>query len=359
MGNNRRLKQAMCKAADGKNVTIAFIGGSITQGSLASRSEFCYQKRVANWWRKTYPKAEIKDINAGIGGTTSHFGTARVTEDVLNYCPDVVFVEFSVNDEANDFFMETYEGLLRRILNAENAPAVVLIHNVRYDTGGNAQVFHAKVGRYYDLPSVSMQNTIFQKVVSGELEAKEITEDNLHPNDYGHQLVAEVITDFLADIHKNRQEQEMAYEVPKTPLTINAYENARRINAKNCAPEDTKCDGFAKDNRLQQEITDVFKNGWMADREGAKICFRVTGSEIAIQYRKTIQHPAPVAEITIDNGQTESVLLDANFEETWGDCLYLQPVLIHGENKEHTIEIKVIYAPDKKIPFYLNAVIVA
>ncbi len=355
MANYGRLKKAMCKAQRGETVTVAFIGGSITQGSLATKRELCYQKRVTAWWKQMYPLAEIVDINAGIGGTTSHFGCARVEEDVLRYQPDVVFVEFSVNDDADMFFMETYEGLVRKSLKAENEPAVVLIHNVRYDTGGNAQVFHGKVGRYYDLPSVSMQNTIFSKVVSGELLAEEITEDNLHPNDYGHQLVAEEITAFLAGVHEKREEPESFYQVPEKMLTKNAYENAIRYNAKNCQPDTM---GFAVDIRVQQDITDIFKNGWIADEEGAKIRFQVTGSEIAVQYRKTIQSPAPVVEVTLDNGSSK-VLLDANFQETWGDCLYLQPLLIHGENKEHTIEMKVIYAPDKDIPFYLNAVIVA
>ena len=39
------------------------------------------------------------------------------------------------------------------------------------------------------------------------------------------------------------------------------------------------------------------------------------------------------------------MLLDGNFDEDWGDCLYLEPVLHHGEYGKHTVEIRVL--PDE------------
>lgn len=105
---------------------------------------------------------------------------------------------------------------------------------------------------------------------------------------------------------------------------------------------------------------DFFKNGWTATKVGDKITFTVDASNIAIQYKKTIHKPAPVAKVTIDGDSSKAMILDGNFEETWGDCLYLQPVLNHGENKQHTVEIEIIKA-DKNIqtPFYLLSVITA
>ena len=355
-GNQSRLKQVMRRAAEGESITIAYLGGSITQGCLASEIAYAYASRVTDWWKNTYKTAEIVSVNAGIGGTTSHFGGARVEEDVLTYKPDLVFIEFSVNDDAEEFFKETYEGLVRRVLSSETAPGVVLIHNVRYDTGGNAQVMHAQVGRYYDLPSVSMQSSIFPKVVRGELEAISITEDNLHPNDLGHQMVAQVITNFLTEVDAKKEETEPEYQMPKQPLTKNCYENSKRYNNKNSQPD---IRGFEVDVREQQHITDVFKNGWMSAVIGASMQFEVTGSEIAIQYRKTVQHPAPVAELILDGNEKEKQRLDANFDEDWGDCLFLQPVLVHGENKTHTVEIRIVDVADREIPFYLNSIIVA
>lgn len=355
-GNQARLKKVMKRAAAGEKLTIAFLGGSITQGSLATKPELCYASRVSNWWRENYKEADFTFINAGIGGTTSHFGTARVEEDVLSYQPDLVFVEFSVNDDPTPFFMETYEGLVRKILLADTAPAVVLIHNVRYDTGGNAQTVHGTIGRYYSLPGVSMQSTIFPAVAAGNLPVRDITEDDLHPNDLGHELVAKVITSFLGSVDKSREEKEDSYVVPEKPLTENRYEHCIRYNNKNLSVITSE---FVKDEEKQQGITDIFKNGFYSAKPDSVIKCRVAGCELAIQYKKSVRHPAPVAELVIDGDREHKIILDGNFEEDWGDCLFLQPVLVHGESRIHTLEIRIVTAGDSNIPFYLNSVIAA
>lgn len=72
-------------------------------GCLATEPELCYAYRVYEWWQEKFPKTEVSYINAGIGATTSQFAAARVEKDLLDQKPDVVFVEFSVNDDANEF----------------------------------------------------------------------------------------------------------------------------------------------------------------------------------------------------------------------------------------------------------------
>ena len=74
-----------------------------------------------------------------LGGTTSHYGVSRVVTDLLMYQPDFAVVDFSVNDEPDVFFQETYEGLIRRILSWPSKPAVLILNNVFYDTGKSAQ----------------------------------------------------------------------------------------------------------------------------------------------------------------------------------------------------------------------------
>ena len=54
-GSWGKLQQCMKKAAAGEPVTLAFLGGSITQGSLASIPENCYAYRVFKWWQETFP----------------------------------------------------------------------------------------------------------------------------------------------------------------------------------------------------------------------------------------------------------------------------------------------------------------
>lgn len=185
------------------------------------------------WWKETFPQAEFVYCNAGIGGTTSEFGAARVGTDLLAERPDFVIVEFSVNDESTEHFKETYEGLVRKILGAAWNPAVLLVHNVFYHNGANAQMMHAAIGRHYDLPSVSMQSSIYPEVVAGRIENRAITPDDLHPNDEGHALVASVITYFLEQVRSGKLTGSNTSFAPgaklPAPLTKNAYEDSVRI----------------------------------------------------------------------------------------------------------------------------------
>lgn len=364
-----RLKNLMKRAANGESLVIGFLGGSITQGSLSSTPKTCYAYLVYEWWKKSFPNAAFSFVNGGIGGTTSHYGGARAWKDVLCYRPDIVTVDFSVNDDANEFFEETYEGTLRRLLAAPFAPAVVVLNNVFYDTGKNAQDYHNRIADHYGIPHVSIKDTVYPDVESGKIVRADITPDNLHPNDKGHRLVADEICKLLDSIKAEMEEETIAGEniegkSTKTeasvslpaPLTENAYEHSRLIQIQD---NEAILDGFLVDPIEKKGMLDIFKNGWTAAHTNDKISFEIECSCLAVQYRKSVQQPVPKAKAVIDGDEAHAVILDGNFTEDWGDCLYLEPLLHHAEKKVHRIEITVTDAKDIVRPFYLVALIVS
>ena len=87
-GNINRIKNVMRRAQKGEDILISFLGGSITQGSLATASEKCYAYLVYTWWVNTFPQANVTYLNAGIGATDSRFAVARVRDHVLSESPD-------------------------------------------------------------------------------------------------------------------------------------------------------------------------------------------------------------------------------------------------------------------------------
>ncbi len=356
-GNWHRIKECMKNARQGQAITTGFLGGSITQGSLSSQPETCYAYLVYQWWKDKFPKADITFVNAGIGGTTSQFGVSRVEDHLLRHEPDFVLVEFAVNDDNTEFFQETYEGLIRKICKDKKDPAILLMNNVRYDDGENAQEIHLEVAKAYELPMVSMNSTIWPEVAAGRIVRGEITPDNLHPNDAGHALVAQVITDFLEKIYEemDKEEPEPFGEGIPNPITENAYENSVRYQNDNSDPD---VDGFLADQPPQEDIRDVFRKGWTAGKAGDRICFWVDCSGIAIQYRKSVIHPAPIAKAVVDDKEDQAVILDANFQEDWGDCLYIDTITRHMEAGKHKVEISIVEAhEDDVVPFYLVSVI--
>ncbi len=354
--NLERLKRCMRRAEDGEEMTIGFLGGSITQGSVATKPEYTYAYRVFDWWRENFPKAEFHYVNGGIGGTTSHYGVSRAVTDVLMYQPDFVVVDFSVNDDSSEFFQETYEGVLRKLLSWSSDLGVLILNNVFYDTGKNAQEYHNAVGKWYQVPYVSIRDSLYPKIVAGQYTREELTPDCLHPNNLGHELVAEEIKKFLNQVREQMWIQEEEFFLPQ-PMTVNAYENTRRLTIREITP---KLYGFRADTREKLGHLDHFKNGWIGKRPGDRIVFEVEASCIAVQYRKTIQKPALRGKLIVDGDHEHEILLDGNFEEDWGDCLYLQPVLHHGDLKKHSVEIMISdIEPEGYEPLYVMALIVA
>ena len=393
--NLERIKSVIRRAEKGEELTIAFLGGSITQGSLATEHKYTYAYRVYRWWCDTFPKAKFNYVNGGIGGTDSYYGVSRAVTDVLMYQPDFVMVDFSVNDTKNEMNRETYEGVIRKLLGWSSHPAVMVLNNIYYDSGVTAQDIHNEVADYYGVPHVSIRETVYRRMKAGEYAQDEITPDGLHPNDKGHGLVADEITKLLAEIigdvnaektsgakkttGVNQADEESTdaelsdaeqagccVYAQKTrpedvilppPLTANAYEDARRLTIREICP---KLSGFRADTHEKMGHLDHFKNGWIGVNAGDSITFELEGSCIGIQYRKTISRPAVRAQAVLDGDVEHPVFLDGNFDEDWGDCLYIQPVLHHGEKKTHTLEITVL--DDEcagTTPFYLMSIIVA
>ncbi|MBQ6528398.1 MAG: SGNH/GDSL hydrolase family protein [Clostridia bacterium] len=360
-----RLSSLMARAAKGEELTLAFLGGSITQGSLASTPETCYAFRVYDWFRRTFPQSCFHYVNGGIGGTNSHYGVSRAVTDVLMYQPDLVIVDFSVNDVSGSegfeltgagvetFFQETYEGTLRRLLAWPSSPAVLVLCNTQYSDGMNREDIHVPVADHYGVPHVSVRDTIYADLLAGKYALHDITPDGLHPNDPGHALVAEEIIRKLKEI-AGMPCAPLPASLPD-PLTRNRFESARRLTICNACP---RLHGFRADTQEKTGLLDHFKNGWIGKQVGDRIHFDLENiSTLAVQYRKSVRHPACVALLTLDGRET--VVLDGNFTETWGDCLYLEDVLDAAAPGAHTADLEIIEAAPDAVPFYLMSLIVS
>ena len=104
-GNNIRIKRVLQQLRDGKPTTIAFLGGSITQGAGAVPSqEMCYARKTYEAICERYTPdhgAHVRYIKAGVGGTPCQLGIIRYDRDITRngaVQPDLIIVEFAVND---------------------------------------------------------------------------------------------------------------------------------------------------------------------------------------------------------------------------------------------------------------------
>ena len=133
-GNNARLKKVIQKAREGKKVTIAYLGGSITEGIGASPNSNCYAE--ISWKKFTEKYSLFHDaefVNAGMSGTPSSLGALRYQRDVQSKIktgkgPDILFLEFAVNDSGECTGGGAYEGLIRRAMKSGSAVVLIFLY---------------------------------------------------------------------------------------------------------------------------------------------------------------------------------------------------------------------------------------
>lgn len=309
-GDLSRVWQVMAKAQRGEKITVAVIGGSITQGAKATQPELRYGSLVADWWRKAFPKAQIEFVNAGIGATGSNFGALRANRDLLSKNPDFVVVEYGVNDGNTQAFAETLEGLVRQILKQPSQPAVVQLF-MMHQGGGNAQEWHGKVGRHYRLPVASYRDALWPEIKAGRIAWDAVMADEVHPNDLGHACAAGYVTHLL-DVARATCPALAATggtPVPRiqplpAPLFSDLYEFTSLFEAPDLKPLSNS--GW--------KLDETWKN-WTSDKPGSVIEFEIDGTAIFTMHF-VIKRAMGKAKFQVDGGAP--TVYDGWFNQTWG-----------------------------------------
>ena len=204
-GDISRIAEVFQKAKNGQDITIAFLGGSITQGCNASKQEDCYVSRTYLWFKNIFNNINVKYVNAGVGATGSIIGVHRVEKEILSEKPDIVFIDFAVNDRNTIYDKIAYESLIRKILSVENSPAVIELFMSNCD-GSNVQEQQIEIGKKYNLPMISFRDTVHAEISKGNLKWEDVATDEVHPNDYGHFIITELLIDFMKNIYNNLED---------------------------------------------------------------------------------------------------------------------------------------------------------
>lgn len=129
IGNTNRLRNFFDSMKARQVIRVGYIGGSVTAGALASIPPYCYAERFCAFLGNKFSNNQFIAINAGIGSTGSRFGCSRVEDDLLLKKPDLVIIEFTVNDALSDSTRTwfTQEGLVRRCLKEISGPVMFLL----------------------------------------------------------------------------------------------------------------------------------------------------------------------------------------------------------------------------------------
>ena len=336
-GDLGRLEHVFERALKGEPITVVVIGGSITEGAHAEKIENRWGNQMANWWKVNFPNATITYHNAGIGATGSDIGVHRAAKHLLSHKPDVVGIEFSVNDASVPQATEWMEGLVRQILRQPNAPAVFLL-SMMNERGGNVQDHHLPVSKYYNLPHISYRDALFPEMEAKHIIWKDISPDNIHPNAIGHTYAAALVNRFLSDKLEafraaNRPAAAIS-PIPGKPLVGTTFDHGDLMDMKSVK--------ILENNGFQPTQDHYWKDGFTGSKTGDKITFEIDAPTIGIIFRRSNQ-PMGHARVIVDGKQT--AVLEAWFNQTWRYTPYHQ--IIRDQPGKHIVTIEIM---DEKNP---------
>jgi lysophospholipase L1-like esterase len=214
-------------------INIGFIGGSITRASNQ------YRGQTLDYLQRTFPNVAFKGINAGVSGTGTDLGACRLQEQILQYKPNLVFVEFAVNGGPD----EAMEGIIRQIIKHDPQTDICLIYTITQTKSyaiGEIPVNIARLEKivdYYHLPSIHLglqaallekeEKLIWKAAVEEKTDKIIFSHDGVHPAITGGNLYASAIARAIDQL-KNFKGQQLK-SLP-SPIFADNWEDAMMVD---------------------------------------------------------------------------------------------------------------------------------
>ncbi len=352
MGNTCRLKQKLEKARAGEEITVLFIGGSVTEGANATektpknlRKGYAYI--TYEYLRDTYGVGDgsnVKYVNVGISGTGSNLGMVRVQKDILDHKPDIVFVEFAVNNSTDVYDRETYESLLRRVLKSETEPAVFLLFSAATYAGA-AQNYMLGDGQLYDLPMISMQDGLKTVQALKIITWSDFSGDNVHPAQDGHYLYARCICRVIDKIFEEGTDE--SYTVPEetTVTGFDCFENAVELenNDEKGFIVQTGCFEPKHTTFYATNMSDTcaFENGWVKSKstsgKDAPMTVKVKCRNFSIVVKQINASAEASVDVYVDGVKKKTIVTSK--PGAWNNAETFL-IFTREEAEEHVFEIR-------------------
>lgn len=237
------LPNFFAKALHGDSIKVAYLGGSIT-------AQNGWRVLSLEWLKQRFPKALFSEINAAIGGTGSDFGVFRLHDHVLNFKPDLVFVEFTVNDAGSpsEKIIRSMEGIVRQIWQQNPYTDICFIYTIKEafleaEQKGQlpvSAVTMEKVADSYNIPSINFGFEVAKMVSNHQLifkgKANELngvkvfSSDGVHPfPETGHVIYHDVFKRSFETMSEGKRSRPKKHVLSK-PLAPDCFSNTQMVD---------------------------------------------------------------------------------------------------------------------------------
>lgn len=235
-GRGARLKQILGSG----EIRVAFLGASITCGYHASADgcgkafpEFLKEQLE----EKTGARVEIS--NMAVSGTNSLTGMLVTQLLMPDFRPDIIVLDYSINEESHPIGLDKFESLLRMLMTLEWKPVVIPVSVFNRD-GYSCQEYMLHFAKRYGLPMAGLYQSVYPLITSGVLPMDVYTEDEGHPHVDGHEFIAKCIMRTI-----EHSIEEYSGDIPLAPpVTAARFKRLRlfdleELTALTC--EETEC----------------------------------------------------------------------------------------------------------------------
>lgn len=234
------LGNVLAKLRDGKTVKIAYLGGSIT--AMPG-----WRTKSRAWFAREFPHAKVEEIHAAIGGTGSDLGVFRLERDALRHQPDLLFVEFAVNDggASPDRVWRAMEGIVRQTWAADPRCDICFVYTFRVGYEKDLQKgvcpraasAMEMLADHYGIPSINFARKVVELQQAGKLiyQSDEPTpdgvihfsKDGVHPLDGGHEVYAELVARAVSQMKDSKPRDHRAQL--ETPFVADHWQAAKMV----------------------------------------------------------------------------------------------------------------------------------
>ena len=196
------------KWPDNRTINLVFHGHSVPSGYFKTpvvNTMNSYPYQLLKKLKEQYPYAVINIINTAIGGENAVRGAIRFDSDVLIHKPDVLFIDYSLNDLGIGLekAYKAWDEMIKKAL--KNNSKIILMtpspdQRINILEAGNELEQHRNQVvqlAYENGVGLIDSYTLFkEKVEMGDSISEYMSQVN-HPNTKGHQLIANEILKFF------------------------------------------------------------------------------------------------------------------------------------------------------------------
>lgn len=326
-GNSLRLRKALEK----KKVKLAFAGGSITKGWNGTRHlEENYTDYVMQYLADRYTGSRFEAVNLSTESANSFIGLSVTDKAIKEANPDIVFIEYSVNNECGHDHIVSYESLVKRMLALPSEPAVILIFLINKSLY-TSQGYMKRIGNHYGLTSVSVADSL-KNMLDGGFDWSVYADDVIHPNSWGHRFIADCVINSLEKTAE--KSPEASYSIPDALFSLD-YAEYKTIGSSELRSD---TEGFEEISC--PEYGEYFRSGvkYLNGHKNARIRFEGEFRTLFAAYIHDKTDRFSDADIIID-GEKKAVLQGRSIYG-WGN-VNLRNVFSFDTKGRHSVELKI------------------